>query len=143
VLPMSVRGRNGCDSMDKNYFHEYFAMGFILHGKVIHLEEIKTHIISEYVEKKVLAMLKPTYSQKPLSVVCESVHTNILKGEIPGEFYLAFILWGEPQYTEEVKKFIDSYVEKGFIDVMRTCYTKGKQFIKDTENCGQEGEVYT
>ena len=119
------------DSMNRHYLHEYFATGFILHGKVVHLEEIKTHIISEYVEKKVLAMVKPTYSQKPLSLVCESVQEHISKGEIPGEFYLAFILWGEPQYTEEVKEFIDSYLEKGLIDVVRTPYTKEKQFITD------------
>lgn len=125
--------------MNENYFHEYFAMGFILHGKVTYLEEIKTYILTEYVEKNRLSMVRPTYSQKPLSVVCESVEENIPKGEIPGEFYLAFILWGEPQYTEEVKEFIDSYVEKGFIDVMKTCYTKEKQFIIDTEKCGQMG----
>ena len=83
MLPMSVRGHNGCDSMNKNYLHEYFAMGFILHGDVIHLEEIKTYILTEYVEKNRLSMVKPTYSQKPLSVVCESVPENIAKGEIP------------------------------------------------------------
>jgi hypothetical protein len=134
-----TRGHNKvCDYMidgkRKAYLREYFTTACILHGKVTDLEEIKAYIVGAYVEKGLLEMIRPTYSRKPLCVVCESVSVyekvHVLEGD--DESYLTFILRGEPRYTEEVKQYIAEYVNEGLIALETTGYTKEKQYIVET-----------
>jgi hypothetical protein len=135
-----TRGRNKVcdyviDGKRRAYLREYFTTACILHGKITDLEEVEAYIVDTYVEKGLLEMIRPTYSRKPLCVVCESVSVyekgvHSLEGD--HESYLTFILRGEPKYTEEVKQYIAGYVNEGLIAMETTGYTKEKQYIIET-----------
>ena len=116
----------------KAYLKEHFTTACILCGKLQYLEEIKRYIIKTYVEKGVLKMIRPTYSKRSLSVVTESHYRRkeILESVPDGEdYYLAFVLNGEVTYTEQVKEYISTYVEKGVIELEMTPYSKERQYI--------------
>jgi hypothetical protein len=116
----------------RQYLHEYFTTVFILCGKIKHLEEIKKYIVQTYIDTGLLTMIKPTYSGKPLYAVTESNYTGNtyeFPDAVSGESYLGFILWGEVTYTENVKEYITTYVDKGLIELETTSYTKQKQYI--------------
>jgi hypothetical protein len=116
----------------KEYLEEYFTTACILCGKIQYLEEIKRYIIKTYVEKGVLKMIRPTYSKQSLSVVTESDYHLYEKQNSTGEcgdFFLTFVLRGEVTYTEQVKEYIGTYVEKGLVSLEKTPYSKEKQFI--------------
>jgi len=121
------------DGIDqRSYLEEHFTTGCILCGKIQYLEEIKEYIIKTYVKNGLLKMIRPTYSKRSLSVVTESHYRRkeILESVPDGEdYYLAFVLNGEVTYTEQVKEYISTYVEKGVIELEMTPYSKERQYI--------------
>lgn len=54
------------------YLHEYFNFACVLRGEVEHLEEIKTHIVNQYVSKGLVKLIKPTYSKERIYLLDES-----------------------------------------------------------------------
>ncbi|MBU7018888.1 MAG: hypothetical protein HXS44_15370 [Theionarchaea archaeon] len=50
----------------KKYLSELFSFACVLRGEVKHLEEIKEYIITEYVDKGHVKMIKPTYEKSEI-----------------------------------------------------------------------------
>ena len=57
---------------DKEYLTELFNFSCILRGEVKYLEQIKEHIITEYVEKGHVKLIKPVYDKKELHILAEN-----------------------------------------------------------------------
>ncbi|MBU6999103.1 MAG: hypothetical protein HXS42_15765 [Theionarchaea archaeon] len=55
----------------EDYLTELFNFAFILRGHVKDLEAVKEYVITEYVEKGILKMIKPTYSKDRLYILSE------------------------------------------------------------------------
>jgi hypothetical protein len=58
---------NGEDK--KKYLSELFNFACVLQGDIKHLEEIKEHIVTEYVDKGLIKLIKPTYEKKEIYLV--------------------------------------------------------------------------
>ncbi len=56
---------------DKQYLSELFNFACVLRGEVKHLERIKEHIVSEYVEKGLVKLIKPTYDKEEIYILTE------------------------------------------------------------------------
>ncbi len=57
--------------LEKEYFEELFNFSCVLRGEVKHLEKIKEHIITEYVDKGLIKLIKPTYDKKEIYILTE------------------------------------------------------------------------
>ncbi len=57
---------------EKEYLSELFNFACVLRGEVKYLEKIKEHIITEYVDKGWVKLIKPTYDKKELYIITES-----------------------------------------------------------------------
>lgn len=57
---------------EKEYLSELFNFVCILRGEVKYLEEIKGYIITEYVNKGLINLIKPTYDKKEVHILTES-----------------------------------------------------------------------
>jgi hypothetical protein len=55
----------------EDYLTEHFNLAFILRGHVKDLEAAKEYIVTEYVNKGLLKMIKPTYSKERLYIIPE------------------------------------------------------------------------
>jgi hypothetical protein len=53
----------------KEYLSELFNFACVLRGEVKYLEEIKEHIIQEYVKKGWVKLIKPTYDKKEIYIM--------------------------------------------------------------------------
>jgi hypothetical protein len=60
-------GINGEDK--KKYLSELFNFACVLQGDIKHLEEIKEHIVTEYVDKGLIKLIKPTYEKSEIYLV--------------------------------------------------------------------------
>jgi hypothetical protein len=56
---------------EEDYLTEYFNLAFILRGHVKYLEAAKEYLVTEYVNKGLLKMIKPTYSKERLYIIPE------------------------------------------------------------------------
>ena len=56
----------------ENYFDEYFNFTCVLRGEVKYLEEIREHIVENYVLKGLIKLIKPTYSKDRIYILEES-----------------------------------------------------------------------
>ncbi len=64
------RDRSERDS-EKEYMQELFNFSCVLRGEVKCLEKIKEHIITEYVDKGLIKLIKPTYDKKEIYILTE------------------------------------------------------------------------
>lgn len=55
----------------EEYFCELFNFCCVLRGEVKYLEEIKEHIITEYVRKGKVKLIKPTYDKRELYIMTD------------------------------------------------------------------------
>jgi selenophosphate synthetase-related protein len=55
----------------EDYLTEYFNLAFILRGHVKELEAVKEYIVTEYVRKNTLRMIKPVYDKRRLYIMTE------------------------------------------------------------------------
>jgi hypothetical protein len=55
----------------EEYFRELFNFSCILRGEVKYLEEIKEHIITEYVKTEKVKLIKPTYDKHELYIMTD------------------------------------------------------------------------
>jgi hypothetical protein len=53
----------------KEYLLELFNFACVLQGDIKHLEKIKEHIVTEYVDKGLIKLIKPTYEKKEIYLV--------------------------------------------------------------------------
>ena len=53
----------------KKYLSELFNFSCVLQGDIKHLEEIKEHIVTEYVDKGLIKLIKPTYEKSEIYLV--------------------------------------------------------------------------
>ena len=53
------------------FFVELFNFSCVLRGKAQYLEQIKEHIITEYVNKGRITLAKPTYNKRALYILTE------------------------------------------------------------------------
>ena len=60
-------GNNGEDK--RKYLSELFNFSCVLQGDIKHLEKIKEHIVTEYVDKGLIKLIKPTYEKKEIYLV--------------------------------------------------------------------------
>ncbi|KYK33913.1 MAG: hypothetical protein HXS46_19315 [Theionarchaea archaeon] len=56
---------------NKQYLSELFNFACVLRGEVKHLEQIKEHIVQEYVDKGLVKLIKPTYDKKEIYIMTE------------------------------------------------------------------------
>jgi hypothetical protein len=56
----------------EDYLTEHFNLAFILRGHVKDLEAVKEYIVTEYVRKNTLKMIKPIYDKRRLYIMTES-----------------------------------------------------------------------
>ncbi|MBU7022805.1 MAG: hypothetical protein HXS40_01465 [Theionarchaea archaeon] len=56
----------------KEYLSEIFNFACVLRGEVKYLEQIKEHIVAEYINKGLVKMIKPTYDKRELYIITES-----------------------------------------------------------------------
>lgn len=56
---------------EEEYLTEFFNLAFILRGHVKDLEAVKEYIVTEYVNKGLLKLIKPTYSKERLYIIPE------------------------------------------------------------------------
>ena len=57
---------------DKEYLTELFNFSCVLRGEVKYLEQIKDYIITEYVKKGHVKLIKPVYDKKELHILTEN-----------------------------------------------------------------------
>ena len=53
------------------YLSELFNFSCVLKGEVKYLEKIKEHIITEYVDKGLVKLIKPTYDKKEIYLLTD------------------------------------------------------------------------
>jgi hypothetical protein len=53
----------------KEYLSELFNFACVLRGEVKHLEKIKEHIVTEYVDKGLIKLIKPIYEKDKIYLV--------------------------------------------------------------------------
>ncbi|MBU7045884.1 MAG: hypothetical protein HXS54_05555 [Theionarchaea archaeon] len=53
----------------KKYLSELFNFACVLQGEIKHLEEIKEYIVTEYVDKELIKLIKPTYEKSEIYLV--------------------------------------------------------------------------
>jgi hypothetical protein len=76
-VPSSSKIEDG-DSMEErpeekeDHLTEYFSLAFILWGHVKELEAVKEYLVTEYVRKNTLRMIKPVYDKRRLYIMTES-----------------------------------------------------------------------
>jgi hypothetical protein len=56
----------------EDYLTEFFNLAFILRGRVKDLEAVKEHLVTEYVRKDILKMIKPLYDKRRLYIMTEA-----------------------------------------------------------------------
>jgi hypothetical protein len=56
---------------EEDYLTEHFNLAFILRGHVKDLEAVKEYIVTEYVRKNTLKMIKPVYDKRRLYIMTE------------------------------------------------------------------------
>jgi hypothetical protein len=56
----------------KEYLSEIFNFACVLRGEVKYLEQIKEHIVAEYINKGLVKIIKPTYDKRELYIMTES-----------------------------------------------------------------------
>ena len=122
---------------DEGFYKEYFNCAFVLYGSVKYLEKIKQYIIKNFVNKRLLKLIKPTYAKEGFSIVDESEYNafNRFKKEIKknhfdksDKFNFAFVLRGEVNHIETIKEYIAQYSS---IEIVTINYDKERLFIVD------------
>lgn len=63
----------------RQYLSELFNFACVLRGEVKHLEEIKEHIIKEYVDKGLIKLIKPTYDKKEIYILTDTEYKEYQK----------------------------------------------------------------
>ena len=56
----------------KKEYSDPFNFGCVLRGEVKHLEEIKEHIIAEYVEKGLIKFIRPIYEKNKIYLITDA-----------------------------------------------------------------------
>jgi hypothetical protein len=56
----------------KKYLSELFNFACVLQGEIKHLEKIKEHIVTEYVEKGLIKLIKPTYEKSEIHLITDA-----------------------------------------------------------------------
>ena len=135
----------------KDFYKEYFNLGIVLRGEVNDLEEVKKYIITTFVDKRLVQLIKPTYKKEKLCIVNEHEYAELQrfngKEKINDEsecFHFACILRGEVNYLEAIKKWINQYKS---VEIFVSTYEKDRLYIveeflwdkyKKTINDGEE-----
>jgi hypothetical protein len=57
---------------EREYLSELFNFACVLRGEVKYLEEIKEHIIREYVQKGLVKLIKPTYQKNEIYILTDN-----------------------------------------------------------------------
>jgi hypothetical protein len=57
---------------EREYLSELFNFACVLRGEVKYLEEIKEHIIREYVQKGMVKLIKPTYQKNEIYILTDN-----------------------------------------------------------------------
>jgi hypothetical protein len=57
---------------EREYLSELFNFACVLRGEVKYLEEIKEHIIREYVQKGFVKLIKPTYQKNEIYILTDN-----------------------------------------------------------------------
>ena len=65
---MNEDSRNN-EETKKEYLLELFNFACVLRGEIKHLEEIKGYIVTEYVEKGLIKLIKPIYEKDKIFLV--------------------------------------------------------------------------
>ena len=68
---MVHKNDNTGNNKKNGYPTEFFNFACILRGKANHLEEIKEYITSEYVDKGLVKLIKPTYDTEKIYIVTD------------------------------------------------------------------------
>ena len=90
-----MRGRKDANQRDEGnqkYLSELFNFSCVLKGDVKYLEKIKEHIITEYVDKGLVKLIRPTYDKKELYLLTneEWEEYQKLKNKEPGLIGVGF-----------------------------------------------------
>ena len=56
----------------KKYLSELFNFACVLQGEIKHLEMIKEHIVTEYVDKGLIKLIKPTYEKSEIHLITDA-----------------------------------------------------------------------
>ncbi len=56
----------------RRYLSEHFNFACVLRGEVKHIEEIKEHIIQEYVDKGLIKLIRPTYDKTEIYILTDA-----------------------------------------------------------------------
>ena len=59
------------EQKEKAYLSELFNFSCVLRGEVKYLEEIREHIVTGYVDKGRVNLIKPTYDKRELYILTE------------------------------------------------------------------------
>ncbi len=63
-------GNNGEDK--RKYLSELFNFSCVLQGDIKHLEKIKEHIVTEYVDKGLIKLIRPTYEKSEIHLITDA-----------------------------------------------------------------------
>jgi hypothetical protein len=56
----------------KKYLSELFNFACVLQGDIKHLEEIKGYIVTEYVDKRLIKLIRPTYEKSEIHLITDT-----------------------------------------------------------------------
>ncbi len=56
---------------DKSHLLELFNFSCVLRGEVKYLEQIKEYIVQEYINKRLVKLIKPTYDKKEIYILTD------------------------------------------------------------------------
>jgi len=99
------------------------------------LEEIKQYIIKNFVNTRLLKLIKPTYAKSDFSIVHEQGYKayNRFKKDTEKKrfdksdiFYFAFVLRGEVKDIETIRDYI---AKQYLVEIVTVNYDKEKLFI--------------
>jgi hypothetical protein len=131
--------KEGKEEIPKNegIYKEYFNCAFVLYGSVRYLEDIKLYIIKNFVNTRLLKLIKPTYAKDNFSIVNEQEYKaskHFKKGtekkgfDKSDKFNFAFVLRGEVKHIEKIRDYI---AKQYLIKVITVKYDKEKLYIVD------------
>ena len=69
----------------KMYLSELFSFACVLRGEVKHLEEIKEYIVTEYVKKGLIKLIRPTYEKNKIYLLTSEEWKEYQKFKKMGE----------------------------------------------------------
>ena len=123
---------------DMDYLNQYFNLVLFLRGEVRYLEQIKAHIIENYVTNRRVLLIRPTYSKDTFTVISEPewrIFKKAAKSLKAGDtriqgFYFGCVLRGKMKELEEIKQYIEeNYASLKLVRLVKAMYTREKTYI--------------